>query len=174
MLYIDLTKLCNWAKGIAKCALRLNGPYNPNLIVPQLWVCKMGIMPPCHRKMTLQINLPVFVNSLNPKLWVFFLPCSARESELSQAVLVPSQLSCPARNACLTAPQASLSVEMAAGQGCWEELPGATIPTPTLLSKSYLQKEDSSEGLKPIFVILCNVLCLTTPICLKITVVGQE
>lgn len=101
MVYIDLTKLCNWAKGIAKWAPRLNGPYNPNLIVPQLWLCKMGIMPPCHHKMTAEINLPIFVKSLNPKLWVSFPPRLGKENELFQAVLVASQHSYPARNAFL-------------------------------------------------------------------------
>jgi len=99
MLYMDLTKLCNWAKGIAKWAPRLNGPYNPNLIVPQLWLCKMGIMPPCYCQMTAEINLPIFVNSLNPKLWVSLQPWSGKESELFQAVLVASQPFCSARNA---------------------------------------------------------------------------
>lgn len=101
MLYIDLTKLCNWAKGIAKWEPRLNGPYNLNLTLPQLWLCKIGLMPPCHCKMTMEINLTIFVNSLNPKLWVSFLPWSRKESELFQAVLVASQSSYPARNAFL-------------------------------------------------------------------------
>lgn len=105
MLQIYLTKLCNWAKGIATWTPGLNGPYNPNLTVPQLCRCKMGIMPPCHCtmtvEMTVEINLPTFVKSLSPKLWVSFLPWSGEESELFQTVLVASQPSCPGRNAFL-------------------------------------------------------------------------
>lgn len=74
MLCTDSTKLCNWAKGTAKWAPRLNGPYSPNFTVPQLWLCKMRTVPPCHCKMTAQINSLVFVKGLSPKLWVSSLP----------------------------------------------------------------------------------------------------
>lgn len=90
-----MTELCNWAKSIAKWTPRLDRPHNPNLIVPQRWLCKMGIMPPCSCKMSVEKNLTIFVNSLNPELWVCFLPWPRRESELFQA---DAQLSCPARN----------------------------------------------------------------------------
>lgn len=145
MLQIYLTKLCNWAKGIATWTPGLNGPYNPNLTVPQLCLCKMGIMPPCHCtmtvEMTVEINLPTFVKSLSPKLWVSFLPWSGEESELFQTVLVASQSSCPGRNAFLY-----VLFFMPAPR--WRWLWGSLEPghpflcsLALLLSRSYLQRQ---------------------------------
>lgn len=101
MLQIYLTKLYNWAKGIATWTTILNGQYNPNCTVLQLCLCKMGILPPCHCRTTVEINLPIFVKSLSPKLCVSFLPWSGEESELFQTVLVASQSSYSGRKAFL-------------------------------------------------------------------------
>lgn len=118
IFYIDMTELCNWAKSIAKWTPRLDRPHNPNLIVPQRWLCKMGIMPPCSCKMSVEKNLTIFVNSLNPELWVCFLPWPRRESELFQA---DAQLSCPARNdLLLVLLQENIAV------GSWRELSWAS------------------------------------------------
>lgn len=70
----------------------------------------------------------------------------------------------------------SFSCQPLGEDGCG--LSGARTPIPvltcTMFSRSYLQKEDSPERLKQIFMALNGALCLTTPICLKSTTTGQN
>lgn len=173
MLQIYSTKLCNWAKGIATWTTRLNGPYNPNLTVPQLCLTKMGIMPPCHCRTTVEINLPLFMKSLSPKLWVSFLPCLERKMNYFRLVWL---LLRPPTLAEMPFSSFSFSCQLPGEDGCG--LPRARTLIPvlawTLLSRSYLQKEDNSERLKLIFMALYEALCLTTFTCLKSTIIGQN
>lgn len=159
MLQIYLTKLCKWAKGIATWTTILNGPYNPNLTVPQLCMCKMGIMPPCHCRTRVEINLPTLVKSLSPKLCVSFLHGQERKVN---SFKLPWLLLSPPTLAEMPFSSLSSSCQPPGEDGCG--LPGARTPIPvlacSLLPRSYLQKEDSPERLKPIFMALYEALCL--------------